>query len=88
MGAIGVRISRGVSTHGLALNVNTDLGWYDSIVPCGHRVKQVTTMAHMLGEHVPMEVVRRQLIAQLVRHFRHLHVQELGVHELTAELTT
>ncbi|HWC31491.1 MAG TPA: lipoyl(octanoyl) transferase LipB [Dehalococcoidia bacterium] len=35
LGAIGVRIQRGVSLHGLALNVNVDLSWFDAIVPCG-----------------------------------------------------
>lgn len=46
--AVGVRVSRGVSTHGLALNVDTDLGWFDAIVPCGIADAEVTSMARLL----------------------------------------
>lgn len=46
--AVGVRVSRGVSTHGLALNVNTDLSWFDAIVPCGIADAEVTSMARLL----------------------------------------
>ena len=43
--AIGVRVSRGVTTHGFALNVSPDLGYFEHIVPCGMRDCQVTSMA-------------------------------------------
>ena len=46
--AVGVRVSRGVSTHGLALNVDTDLGWLDAIVPCGIADAEVTSMDRLL----------------------------------------
>ncbi|MDA0353536.1 MAG: lipoyl(octanoyl) transferase LipB [Chloroflexi bacterium] len=46
--AVGVRVSRGVSTHGLALNVDTDLAWFDAIVPCGIADAEVTSMARLL----------------------------------------
>jgi lipoyl(octanoyl) transferase len=48
--AVGVRIERGVSRHGLALNVSTDLTWFDAIVPCGIADAGVTSMARELGE--------------------------------------
>ncbi len=43
--AIGVRVSRGVATHGFALNVSPDLAWFDHIVPCGMKGSRVTSMA-------------------------------------------
>ncbi|TAK77125.1 MAG: lipoyl(octanoyl) transferase LipB [Dehalococcoidia bacterium] len=48
--AVGVRIDRGISRHGLALNVAPDLAWFDPIVPCGIDDAVVTSMARLLGE--------------------------------------
>uniref|UniRef100_A0A1D2A604 lipoyl(octanoyl) transferase n=1 Tax=Auxenochlorella protothecoides TaxID=3075 RepID=A0A1D2A604_AUXPR len=48
--AVGVRISRGVASHGIALNVCTDLSWFRHIVPCGFRDKGVTSIAAELGQ--------------------------------------
>ncbi len=45
VGAIGIRVARGVTTHGFALNCDCDLSWYDRIVPCGIRDAEVTTLA-------------------------------------------
>jgi lipoate-protein ligase B len=47
--AIGVRVQGGVCTHGFALNVETDLSWFDAIVPCGIPDAPVTSMARILG---------------------------------------
>ena len=48
--AVGVRIRRGVSLHGLALNVTTDLSYFDLIVPCGLAGRPVTSVEKLLGE--------------------------------------
>lgn len=47
--AMGVRASRWVTMHGFALNVNTDLGYFDNIIPCGIRGKAVTSLNNELG---------------------------------------
>jgi lipoyl(octanoyl) transferase len=55
--AIGVHISRGVTSHGFALNVNIDLSFFDLIIPCGLTAKPVTSMARELGGPVALETV-------------------------------
>ncbi len=65
LAAIGVRVRRGVTTHGLALNVNTDLRWFDEMIPCGIRGKGVTSLQRELGRSVPMEQVDEALAAEL-----------------------
>jgi lipoyl(octanoyl) transferase len=63
--AIGVHISRGVTSHGFALNVNTELAYFDLIVPCGLAARPMTSMAKDLGRAVAMEEVAQAV----ARHF-------------------
>ena len=52
VGAIGIRVSRGVTMHGFALNCEPDLSWYDRIVPCGIRDAGVTSLSAETGRQV------------------------------------
>jgi lipoyl(octanoyl) transferase len=63
--AMGVRVSRWVSMHGLALNVTTNLDHFDLIVPCGLAGRTVTSMQRELGDACPtMDDVKRAILAQ------------------------
>lgn len=59
--AMGVRCSRWITMHGFALNVNTDLNYFNYIIPCGIQNKQVTSMEKELGRPLNMEEVREAL---------------------------
>ena len=63
--AIGVRSSRYVTMHGLALNVNTDLRYFSYINPCGFIDKGVTSLQKELGYEIPMEEVKEKLETEL-----------------------
>jgi lipoyl(octanoyl) transferase len=69
LAAIGVRVRRGVTTHGLALNVNTELRWFAEMIPCGIRDKEVTSLRTELGTSVAMDAVEERLAGELARHF-------------------
>jgi lipoyl(octanoyl) transferase len=59
--AIGVRVSRGVSMHGFAFNVNTDLSYFSLINPCGFTDKKVTSLQQELGGEMDIEEVKKVL---------------------------
>jgi len=67
--AIGVKVSQGVTTHGFALNVTTDLSLFTHILPCGIADKGVTSMAVELGRAPAMTDVEDRLVAHFSERF-------------------
>lgn len=67
--ALGVRCSRWVTMHGFAFNVNTDLGYFKNIIPCGIDDKDVTSMKRELGKDVNLEEVKTVLFNNIVKLF-------------------
>ena len=59
--ALGIHVSRGVTSHGIALNVETDLSFFNLIIPCGIASKPVTSMAKELGHELPISEVAHAL---------------------------
>ena len=66
--AMGIRSSRWVTMHGFALNVNTNLGYFDHIIPCGIKGKAVASMEAELGEKVDLKEVQQKIL----KHFKAL----------------
>lgn len=67
--AIGVRTSRWVSMHGFALNVNTDLSYFNMINPCGFTDKKVTSIKQEIGKDANMEEVKKLLRSEIAKEF-------------------
>ncbi len=66
--AIGVKTDRWVTMHGFALNVNTDLSYFDRIIPCGIMEKGVTSLQEILGSAIPVPEVMHGVAG----HFAHV----------------
>ena len=66
--AIGVRIRRGVTLHGLALNITTDLKYFDLIIPCGLQSRPVTSLQQLLADRAPtMAQAKAEVVQQFFR---------------------
>ena len=66
--ALGIRSSRWVTMHGFALNVNTNLGYFDNIIPCGIKGKAVASMESELGRKIDTNEVKQKIL----KHFKTL----------------
>ena len=68
--ALGIKASRWVTKHGLALNVNTDLSYFDGIIPCGLKGKPVTSMSKEIGKELDIIGVIQELAKQFEKEFK------------------
>jgi len=68
--AIGIKCSRHFTMHGLAFNINTDLSYFNHIVPCGIADKQVTSLQQELGKALEMDTIKSRFVALFHHHFK------------------
>ncbi|GAB4331500.1 MAG: lipoyl(octanoyl) transferase LipB [Bacteroidales bacterium] len=76
--AIGVKVSRAITMHGFALNVNTDLSYFRAINPCGFTREGVTSMAVELGKEVDFDEVKENLKRIFAETFGYTYFSETG----------
>ncbi|RJP57424.1 MAG: lipoyl(octanoyl) transferase LipB [Ignavibacteriales bacterium] len=67
--AIGIKVSRWVTMHGFAFNINTDLNLFNGIIPCGITNKKVTSLQHELGKEVGINEVKEKLVEKFKHAF-------------------
>ena len=67
--AMGIKVSRWVTMHGLALNVNTNLSYFNGIVPCGISEKGVTSISNELNKTIELDLVRKVLTKNFLKKF-------------------
>jgi lipoic acid synthetase len=79
LAAIGVRVARGRTRHGFAINVDPDLSMFDHIVPCGIRDKGVTSLAKLLGAAPPMREVVDRVVDRFALEFEAVTVERSDV---------
>ena len=84
--AMGIRCSRWITMHGFAFNVNTDLTYFDHIVPCGIRDKNVTSLSKILGETINMHNVKTRIAHHFSKEFSADISDTLNIKQLLLKL--
>ena len=79
--ALGLRVTRWVTKHGFALNVNTDLRYFNFIIPCGITGRRVTSMSQLLGHDIALEDVTSCILEQCAEVFS-IDIKQESVEEL------
>lgn len=84
VGAVGVKISSGVASHGIAINISTDLSNFDNIVPCGIEECVMTSVEKETKQHVDIEEFGHLLVKQFYERLNYQNVTSIASSELFA----
>lgn len=85
--ALGVKVSRWITMHGFAFNINTDLQYFDRIIPCGIFHKGVTSLQRLLEIEIPLNEVQERLIYHFAKIFSY-EIKQISRDELSTYLHT
>jgi len=80
--SIGIAVRRGITYHGVALNVNTDLAYFDRIIPCGLPWAEITSIQKETGKEVPLEKVQEEFVNRFQLRFDYTYLQELCLEDI------
>ena len=67
--SIGVRVSKFITYHGMAININNDLSIFDFLIPCGLDGVEMTSVYKQTGKHCSMSLIKKRLSELLIEHF-------------------
>ncbi len=73
--AIGIKVSRWITMHGFAFNVNTDLKLFNGIIPCGISDKDVTSLSNELNKEISLKEVKEQIIHHFMNEFQYQQIE-------------
>eukprot|EP01024_Parvocaulis_polyphysoides_P076074 TRINITY_DN98626_c0_g1_i1.p2 TRINITY_DN98626_c0_g1~~TRINITY_DN98626_c0_g1_i1.p2 ORF type:complete len:130 (-),score=8.97 TRINITY_DN98626_c0_g1_i1:219-554(-) len=82
IGAIGVKVSNGITTHGLSLNVKPDLSHYQYLIPCGQLDKDVTSIYREMGHEVDTREVTQGLVQNFGQLMGYQDVQHMEMEQI------
>lgn len=85
--AIGIKISKWVTMHGFAFNINTDLSLFGGIIPCGIRNKDVTSMQEELKREISLVEVKEKLVEEFANIFYHKEIIHIPKEESVSRVT-
>ena len=80
--AIGIKVSRWITMHGFAFNVNTDLNLFNGIIPCGIHDKEVTSLTREIKKDVDLDDVKSTMLKHIIEIFNYDNVEKLDVDKI------